>query len=203
MNNRILTTVIAGAALFLGACSEAPKPVETKAEKKEVKEPEPVLAQSAFYEMYKPARQWANDVQTLSLASNEVPGRTAEGGKAWMWTAVFVSPSKREARTLFYSAVEHEKMLRGVTVGGAQTWSGATPKSKPFANADFQVNSDAAYKAVWPKAEAWVTAHPGKKLSMFVAYTNQFPSPAWYFMWGDTKSGYLGHVNATTGALLK
>ncbi|MBS1874388.1 MAG: hypothetical protein JSU00_14320 [Acidobacteria bacterium] len=205
MDKRILiATVIAGAA-FLGGCSEAPAPVDKTAElkKEPPKPPEPVAGQSAFFEMYKPARQWAADVQPLTLASNDVPGRTAEGGKAWMWTAVFVSPSKREARTLFYSVVEHEKVLRGVTVGGAQTWSGATPKSKPFGVAEFQVNSDAAYDTVYKKAEAWVKKHPGKKLSIYLASTNRFPAPAWYVMWGDSKSGYLGFVNATTGVAFK
>lgn len=205
MDNRILiATVIAGAAFF-GACSQSPAPAEKAAEvkKEPVKPPEPVAGQSAFFEMYKPARQWAADVQPLTLASNEVAGKPSGGGRAWMWTAVFVSPSKREARTIFYSVVEHEKVLRGVTVGGAQPWSGATPKSKPFAVADFQVNSDAAYNTVYTKAAGWVKSHPGKKLSLYLANSNRFSSPAWYVMWGDTKNGYLGFVNATTGAALK
>jgi hypothetical protein len=205
MDKHLLKALFIGAAVFMTACSDTPNPAEPKAEvaKEPVKPPEAIAAQSAYFEMYKPARQWATDVLPLTIASNDIPGKPAEGGKAWMWTAVFVSPSKREARTLFFSVVEHEKVLRGVTVGGAQGWSGSTPKSKAFSTSDFQVNSDQAYKAVYAKAEAWVKKHPGKKLSMYLASSNRFPNPVWYVMWGDTKNGYLGFVNAVTGAVLK
>jgi len=197
------------AALVITACSEAPKTpaVDTKAaeaKKEPAKPAEPVAAKTAFWEMYKPARAWATDVLPLTLASNEVPGFTPEGGKYPAWSGVFVSPSRREARTFFYAIADYkDDVHKGVTSSPAQVWSGATPKSKPFATADFATNSDDAYKAVWAKAEPWVAKHPGKKLAMFLANTNRFPSPAWYLLWGDTKLGYAAFVNATTGAPMK
>ncbi|MBZ5625197.1 MAG: hypothetical protein LAQ69_41825, partial [Acidobacteriia bacterium] len=149
MDKQTFITVVAAAAILaLAACSGSPKAgaIETKAGAETKKEPptppDPVAAQTAFYEMYKPARIWAPDLLPLSLTSNELPSLKNEGGKAAMWTAVFVSPSRREARTYFYSVVnEGESVSKGVTARGAQHWSGPTPKSRPFQTTGFLVDS--------------------------------------------------------------
>ncbi len=207
MDKRLLITAIASAAvLALTACSETPKPAatETKAAAEKKKEPskppEPVAAQTAFYEMYKPARAWAADLLPLSLTSGEVASMKNEGGKAALWTAVFVSPGRREARTFYYSVVsEGETISKGVTVAGAQTWSGATPRSRPFQTTEFVVNSDAAYATALAKAAAWVKRHPDKKAALALGSTSRFPRPVWLVMWGTTKSGYAVYIDATTG----
>lgn len=201
-----ITATLVAAVLALTACSESPKPgaIETKAgvetKKEPPKPPEPIAAQTAFYEMYKPARTWATDLLPLSLASNELPSLKNEGGKAAMWTAVFVSPSRREARTFFYSVVsEGETVTKGVTVGGPQPWSGPTPKSRPFQTTEFVINSDAAYQAAFAKAEPWVKQHPDKTAAMYLGSSAKYPSPVWLVVWGTTKSGYAVYVDATTG----
>ncbi len=188
------------------ACSGTPKPSakEAKAELEAKKEPAkpagPVAAQTAFYEMYKPARTWASDLLPLSLASGELASMKNEGGKAAMWTAVFVSPSRREARTFYYSVInEGETISKGVTAGGAQPWSGATAKSRPFQTTEFVVNSDAAYNTALAQAGPWLKRHPDKKAALFLGSTSRFPRPVWLVIWGTTKSGYAVYVDATTG----
>jgi hypothetical protein len=198
---------LTAAALVAAGCSQPGDtvPPETKAAKTEAVKtppPEPVPAQSAFNQMYRPARQWAPDAIPLSLAGSEIPGLKNEGGKAGVWTAVFVSPSRREARTMFYSVAEHGSTHRGVTVGGAQAWSGATRDSKPFDATEFLVDSDTAYQTVYEKAEAWVKKNPDKKVSLYLASASQDDTPVWIVMWGDKKSGYLGFVNAATGKIM-
>jgi len=209
MHKKLLIAATAVAAvLALTACSEAPTPseikkagVETKAEPP--KPPEPVAAQTAFYEMYKPARTWAPDLLALSLISNEVPSMKSEAGKFPMWTAVFVSPGRREARTFTYSVVDDGATIhKGVSVGGSEPWSGATPRSSPFQTTGFVVNSDAAYKTAYAKAEGWVKKHPGKTVSFSLGSAARFPAPVWFIIWGNTKSGYAVYVNATTGAMI-
>jgi hypothetical protein len=154
--------------------------------------------------MYKPARTWAPDLLPLSLISNEVPSMKSGDGKFPMWTAVFVSPSLRQARTFTYSVVDDGAAIhKGVGVGGAEPWSGATPKSSPFQTTGFAVNSDAAYKTAYAKAEAWVMKHPGKKVAFSLGSAARFPAPVWFIIWGDTKSGYAVYVNATTGSVIK
>ena len=107
------------ATLVLSACSEAPPPaakVETEAKKEPAKAPEAVPAQLAFYEMYKPARTWATDLLALSVTSGEVPNIKNEGGKAGLWTAIFVSPSRKEARSFTYAVADNGDIRKGVNI---------------------------------------------------------------------------------------
>lgn len=189
------------AVLLMSSCSETPATTEAKvAEAKVEVKPEAVAGQSAFYQMYKPARQWATDLMPLTLAGNDVEGVKSENGKYPMWTAVFVSPSLRQARTFFYSVVDHgTDVHKGVTIGGPQPWFGATAKSRPFQNSQFNVNSDAAYKTASEKAGDWLKKNPDKALTMVLASTSHFPGPVWYMLWGDHKSGYEIFIDATTG----
>ena len=205
MNDKRLNVVtVILAFVMTTACSEAHKTSETKTEPKKeaLKPPEPVSGKTAFYEMYKPARGWASDLLPLSLANGEVPGMKNEAGKATMWNAVFVSPSRREARIFTYSVVDQGTTIhKGVTVGGAELWSGPTPKSGPFQTTEFVVDSDVAYETASKKAAAWLKNHPDKNLTFYLGKASRFPAPVWYVLWGNNKSGYAVYVNATTGAV--
>lgn len=210
MSTHLLKTATAFAAvLALISCSEAPKPApEAKtdgvAKKEPAGPPEPVTAKTAFWEIYKPARAWATDLLVLSIANNDVPGVKSDGGKAAMWTVVFVSPSRREARTFTYSIVDQgTNIRRGVDAGGAEPWSGATAKSKPFQITEVATDSDAAYKVAYEKAQTWVKKHPDKPPAFSLGAASRFPAPVWYILWGNAKSGYAAFVNATTGMVTK
>jgi hypothetical protein len=208
MDKRLLLFAMPlAAALLMPGCSGTPV-AETKAPteaKKEAEKPaEAVTAQRAFYEAYKPARTWATDLLALSVVSGEVPNIKNEDGKAGMWTVVFVSPSKKEARTFIWAAsASGPDVRKGVNIGGALPWGGATKDSKSFANSEFAVDSDAAYKVASEKAAAWLKAHPNQKLSFRLGNASRFAAPVWYLMWGSTKNGYAALVNATTGEIVK
>jgi hypothetical protein len=161
---------------------------------------EPVPGKTAFYEIYKPARTWATDLMPLSMVSKEIPEFKNEGGKAAVWTAVFVSPSLRQARIFTYSIAESGSILKGVTAAAPQAWGGASKSAMPFQANDYAVDSDAAYKTAADKAADWLKANPNKKVTMELGYATQFPSPVWKVLWGDAKSGYVVYVNAVTGA---
>jgi hypothetical protein len=163
---------------------------------------DPITAHSAFNQMYRPIRAWAPDALPLTLVAEEIPGMINEGGRAAKWTGVFVSASRREARTAFFSALDQPGLQRGVTLAGVQSWSGATPKSRPFNPTQFFVDSDEAYKKAVEKAGAWLKTHPGKKLSLYLAGGTSNPEPVWVIMWGDTKSGYLAYINASSGKFM-
>ena len=149
MRKLLATATAAMAVLLLAACSEAPKTsateikTKTEAAPKEPPSPAgPVPAKTAFYEMYKPARAWAPDFALLSMASKELPGIPSEGGKFGMWTGVFVSPSRGEARTYTYSVVDSGAAIhKGVDDEGGQAWSGPTAASRPLKEKKFGLNS--------------------------------------------------------------
>src|SRR5450759_3622063 len=109
INKVLLTATVMAATLVLSACSGGSKTVakvETETKKEPAKAPEAITAQRAFYETYKPARAWATDLLALSVTSGEVPNIKNEDGKAGMWTAIFVSPSRKEARRFTYAVVD-------------------------------------------------------------------------------------------------
>ena len=208
MNRQVLVIATAiVATVVLAACSEGPKTakkVETEAKQEPAKPPEAITAKAAFYEAYKPARTWAADLLTLSVDSGEVPGIKNGDGKAGLWTIVFVSPGRKEARTFTYAVANSGDSIRkGVNVGNVLAWSGATPTSKPFSTSEFAVDSDAAYKVAEQKAEAWLTKHADEKATLRLGNASRFAAPVWYIMWGTEKKGYASLVNATTGALNK
>jgi hypothetical protein len=208
MNNKVLlTATVMAATLVLSACSGGPKTVakvETETKKEPAKAPEAITAQRAFYETYKPARAWATDLLALSVTSGEVPDIKNEDGKAGLWTVIFVSLSRKEARSFTYAVVGSGADIRkGVNVSNALPWGGATPTSKPFSNSEFAVDSDAAYKAAHEKAAGWLKTHQNQKATLRLGNASRFAAPVWYVMWGTTKNGYAALVNATTGAIVK
>src|SRR5689334_8456945 len=86
--------------LFLCSCSESTKPASGSGESGKSSETGgPVSGKTAFWEMYKSAHAWANDLTPLSLESKTLPGVKNDSGKAGLWSATFGSPRKHEFRT--------------------------------------------------------------------------------------------------------
>ena len=207
MSIRLQAVAAFFAVLLLTSCSQAPK--NTMASGKA--EPDttngaggPVSGKTAFWEMYKSAHAWAPDLTPLSLESKAMPGAKNDAGKAEMWSATFGSLSKHEARTFSYAVAAHPPdIARGITVGRALPWGGPSRDAMPFISDDFKIDSDAAYKAAYTKAAAWVEKHPDKQATLTLGNASRFPAPVWYVFWGDKKMGYAVYVNAKTGAVIK
>jgi hypothetical protein len=207
MRNHWSTAAALLAALVLAACSEAPKTGSETSTSTESKEtagpPQPVSGKTAYWEMYKSARNWAKDLQPLTLVSKEIPGIKNEDGKAAMWDATFISPSQREARVFTYAIVAHPPdIYKGVTIGKPLPWNGPTHNSLPFMMTNVTVDSDAAYKTAAADADAWLKKNPDKPLSMTLQNNARFQLPYWYMMWGTTKLGYAVVVNGTNGSVI-
>jgi len=205
----LLSAAIAG-LLGLVACSSepaatAPKMDSEKMEKKApAGPPEPVTAKTAFYAMYTPAHAWAPDLLALSLVSGDVQGVKNADGKFGYWTAVFASPSLHAARTYTYSVADQLPTIqKGVKAEGTESWAGPTQAQMTFQNSDFTIDSDAAYKIAADKAGDWLKEHADKQASFTLGAAHRFPSPVWYIIWGDAKSGYAVYLSATTGSIMK
>ncbi|HWE49267.1 MAG TPA: hypothetical protein VG273_05740 [Bryobacteraceae bacterium] len=206
--NLLLSAAIFG-LMGLAACSSQPAPTEAKtdtkaAEKKPAGPPEPVTAKTAYYEMYTPAHAWAPDLLPLSLVSGEVQGVKNADGKFGFWTAVFASPSLHQARTYTYSVADQlPNIQKGVKAEGTEAWAGPTQAQMTFQNSDFTIDSDAAYKIAAEKAADFLKEHPDKAVSFTLGAAHRFPSPVWYIIWGDAKSGYAVYLSASSGSIMK
>jgi len=211
INNLPMKAALAVAVLALTACSSEPaKTTEVKTDTDAAKKapagpPEPVLAKTAFYEMYTPAHAWAADILPISLKSGEVAGVKNAEGKAGVWIAVFGSLSQHMARTYTYSvADELPTYAKGVKAESPEAWSGPTTAVMTFQTSDFTIDSDAAYKAAAGKAADWLKdpEHAAKTVSLTLGAASRFPAPVWYILFGDTKSGFAAYVSATTGSII-
>lgn len=191
----------AAASLFLTSCSDAPKPV-AEVPKEAAKPAEAGPAKAAFWKMYKPIREWAKDAQVLSVTNTEIPELKGGEGKSGAWTAVFVSPSLKQSRTVTYGEVDSKDVHKGVSVESSAVWTGATREVQPFPTADFGTDSDAAYAAAAKKAEKWLKEHPGEKVNMLLGKAAQYATPVWVVSWGDKKSGFLAVINAVNGEVI-
>jgi hypothetical protein len=211
MNRNLLKAVLVVTAIGLAACSsEPPKPAEAAkaddaAAKKAAGPPEPVLAKTAFYEMYTPAHAWAADLMPISLKSGEIQGVKNTEGKAAFWTAVFVSPSLRAARTYTYAVADQlPNITKGVKAEGTEAWAGPTAAVMTFMTSDFSIDSDAAYKTAAAKAGDWLKKpdNADKPVSFNLGAASRFPAPVWYILFGTTKDGFAVVINATTGDII-
>ncbi len=209
MLKRCAVTAMAFAVLILAGCTQpatnAPAGNETPAAAQPAAPPEPVAAKTAFWPMYTSARSWSPDIQTISVVAEEVPGFKNEAGKAAMWQATFGSPTLRQSRVYTYAiATVQPDIRKGVTAGLAGAWSGITRNAMPIDLTMFTVDSDAAYQAAASDAADYLKKNPDKHLSSLeLGDSYRFPSPAWYLVWGDAKSGYAAFVDAGTGKVLK
>jgi len=208
MHKTYLGVVLGAAVLLLAGCSQPPKATSDDADVKAqapAGPPEPVTAKTAYWPMYMSARTWTTDFVTLRVAEKEVPGFKNENGKAAMWEATFASPSQQEYRTYTYAIAAHPPdIYKGVVVGRGLPWSGVTRAAMPIQSSDFNVDSDAAYKAAATEAAAWLKKNPDKKLTTFeLGNAYKYQAPVWYLMWGTKTSGYAVFVNASTGAIVK
>jgi hypothetical protein len=212
MDKNLLTkAALVVAVLGLAACSSEPaKTTEAKTDTDTAKKapagpPEPVLAKTAFYEMYTPAHAWAADMMPISLKSGEVAGVKNSDGKAGVWIAVFGSPSQRMARTYTYSvADELPTYSKGVRAESPEAWAGPTTAVETFQTSDFTIDSDAAYKTAAGKAADWLKEpeNATKPVSMTLGAAARFPAPVWYVLFGNSKSGFVALVSATTGSVI-
>jgi hypothetical protein len=194
---------LAAAVLTLAGCSDssAPSAAKTEAPKKPEVPSGPISALTAYYDVYKVARQIAPDIQTASITGNEVDGVTSGDGKYAQWTIVFVSASKKQATTFVYTTVAHDQLLKGMNNMGNMMWAGPTQAATPFANGDVSTDSDAAYTAAAAKAAPWLAKNKDRPVTIFaLGHAATLPAPMWYVMWGDNKKGgYAVYVNAATG----
>lgn len=197
-----ITLAVTAVLCLLAGCETTP------VKKAEVKPPEPIGGLDALYRMYRPARNWAPDVQVLKMGSIYMPEVKVkpEPGKAVAWQAVFVSPSRGKSRSWTCSAVEGEGNLhKGEFAGLEETWSGPRGINKTFDIRAVKKDSEEAYKTALTKAAEYEKKNPGKTISFQLESTSKSPDPTWRVIWGESvsTSNFSIIVDATSGLYLE
>ena len=189
-------------AVFLSACSDAPK---TETAKPPAKPPEALTGRQAFQRMYPQARGWAPDAQLLQLRSINLSQVKSENGKAGAWQAILVSASRGKARTYTYSAVEAEGNLHEGVFGAIEEDYAARGPAFPFEVLALKVDTDQAYETAAKKSQEYIKKNPGKPVTFLLEQTKQFPDASWRVIWGESvsTSDYSIFVDATTGVYLE
>ena len=203
----LLRAALAIAVLLITACSEQPKPGPAANENASSSSASstPISGKKAFWEMYKSAYSWSNDLVPLKLESKELAGVKNDGGNAGMWVATFGSFRKHQALVITYAvAAQPPEIYKGINVGHPITWAGPASDATPFQTSDLVTDSDAVYKTALAQAQPWLAKHPDKQASFLLGNNpTRFSTPVWYVLWGDSKSGYGVFVNSKTGDIAK
>jgi hypothetical protein len=198
----VQVTLIAAGFAWLTACSDTPSAVSAKTDQPAAESP--VTGKTAFWEMYKLAHAWSPDVQVLWLKSSPLPDVPVKDGKAPVWTAMFVSATKKQAHDFTYHAFTRGTQHKGVISGEAQTWLGPVPKGQPFPSAELRTDSDAAYASAAQAIEKWLKDNPDKELHIVLGKESKYPAPVWSFYWGDDKKPLAAlMVNTEDGSVIK
>ncbi len=203
MSKFALPSLAACGLLLLSACSSDTKTASTddkSGSDAKVAPAGPVSGKTAYWEMYTKARtDFATDLMPLSLEEKEIPGVANADGKAAMWDATFVSPSKKEMRVFTYAITAHPPdIYKGVTIGKPLPWNGSR-SVMPFSMGQVQIDSDAALKSATDEAGSWLKAHPGKTPTVILKELARYQVPTWEVMWGDDKVGYRSFVSGVDG----
>jgi hypothetical protein len=189
-------------ALFLSACSEAPKTAEEKPAPKTL---EPLTGREAFQQMFPQARGWAPDAQPLQISSLNLAQVKADAGKAGVWQVIFVSPGRAKAKTYTWSAVEADGSLHQGVFGGVEEDYTPRGDSSPFAIAAIKVDSDEAYKIAAMESADYIKKNPDKPVMFLMELSRRFPDVTWRVIWGNSvgTSDYSVFVDGTTGKYLE
>ena len=188
--------------LLVSSCSEPPKAV-----KKEVKKAEPVTGQKAFHNMYIAARQWSPDVQIMRITSIPLDGQDNSGkdGKAWAWSATFISASKGKAKMFTYSAIEGEGNLHKGVFGNQEESYNPRGSDKPYPVAALKLDTDKAWEIASVKGADYAKKNPDKPVVFLAELSNRSPDVTWRVLWGSSAStaNFSVLIDASTGKFLE
>ncbi len=196
-------------AVVVGCSSEPTKTEEgaKPAPKAAAKSPEFQTGRTAFYEMYRTARQWAPDVKPFRLQSSPTKDAPGTDGKAEVWQAWFASPSKREVKPYTWSGGTGENLPeRGVSFGPVDSFNPSNTSTQPFDANFLKSDSDAAYKAAQEKGgEALLKKSPGLPIIYTLDWDAKSNELIWHVSYGETPQDYKLKiaVDASTGGFLR
>jgi len=194
---------------LLTSCSSKPalteQPAAPAAQQPQVKPPSLYSGLQAFNCVQGLAQRWATDAMPVRLESVLNEESNGQGGKATVWKAAFISPSRRVIKYFTCS---------GSRLKDAPPYGPSAENEEPYApdvpGMAFQplflkVDSDKAYDVAQEHGgTALLKKNPDQVVKYFVLWNPKQRVLQWYVMYGKDKESSVGTgvVNALTGAYI-
>ena len=151
------------------------------------------------------ALKWASDNMPVRLESEINSESNGQGGKAAVWRAAFISPSRRMMRYFTCSGSRlKDAPPYGPSADVEQPYSPDVP-ALAFQPLFLKIDSDKAYEVAQQHGgDALIKKNPDQPVKYFVLWNPKQHVLQWYVMYGKDKesSPGTGIVNALTGTYI-
>ena len=193
--------VVSVFVILLTGCSSSPVPTAT-IQPTQPKPPSLYTGLQAFGCVQGLAQKWASDTMPVRLESQINSESTGQGGKASVWRAAFISPSRRTMRYFTCSGSRlKDAPPYGPSSDAEQPYSPDVP-GMAFQPLFLKVDSDKAYEIAQDHGgAALMKKNADQPVKYFVLWNPKQRVLQWYVMYGKDKesSAGTGVVNALTG----
>lgn len=196
--------------IVIAGCSSTPQPAKDATTQTSstapVEKEEPVLytGKPCFARMVDQARRWNADAMPAHLESKLNSESNGLDGKATIWTATFVSPSKGKARIFTCSgSVLPNEAVMGVSASPEMTASTAVPMFDPSL---LGIDSDEAFKVAQGKGGSKFTEKDPKQPIIYALdWDTKNNQLAWVVIYGNDRKTLkgIGVIDARTGKFLR
>ena len=204
----LLLVMILGSMYLLTGCESTPKAGEaqlagTGATPNQSKPPALYSGLQAFSCVNGLAQRWASDVIPVRLESQANSEANGQDGKATVWKAGFISPSRGKIKYFFCSGSRLKDAPPYGPSAGTEEAYGPDVASLGFQPLFLKTDSDKAYAVAKEHGGAsLVKKKPNQVVTYFVLWNSKQRALYWYVMYGKDQESAAGTgiVNALTGA---
>lgn len=202
----VLAVIVASMCLLTGCettppTGEGERPAGTAST--QTKPPAPYTGLQAFSCVNGLAQKWASDVIPVRLESQVNSEANGQGGKATVWKAGFISPSRGKIKYFFCSGSRLKDAPPYGPSAGTEEPYGPDVPALGFQPLFLKADSDKAYSIAQEHGGAsLLKKDPNQVVTYFVLWNPKQRALYWYVMYGKDKESAAGTgiVNALTGA---
>lgn len=202
----LILVALVGISLLTGCSSSSTpageQPASTATPPPPPKPPSLYTGLQAFGCVQGLAQRWAVDTIPVRLESVINSEANGQGGKATVWTAAFISPSRRLIKYFTCSGSRlKDAPPYGPSAENEQAYAADVP-GMAFQPLFLKVDSDKAYEVAQDHGgAALLKKNPDQVVKYFVLWNPKQRALHWYVMYGKDKESASGTgiVNALTG----
>jgi hypothetical protein len=201
--------IILASIYLLTGCESTPnsgeggQPASTAATPAQSKPPALYTGLQAFSCVHGLAQKWASDVIPVRLESQVNSEANGQDGKATVWKAGFISPSRGKIKYFFCSGSRLKDAPPYGPSADTEEPYGPDVPALGFQPLFLKTDSDSAYTVANAHGGAnLIKKNPTQVVTYFVLWNPKQRALYWYVMYGKDKESAAGTgiVNALTGA---